>query len=75
MGMGKGAGTETRAVSSRDWNGDEDRNEDGNEDGIGEAGREAKKRKKPHKSYRRHVGMWETWMERGENVDKKGLIQ
>ena len=40
---------------SGDGNGDED-NGNGNEDRIGEGGREAKKRKKPHKSCRRHVG-------------------
>ena len=44
MGTGTGAGTETRRDRNR------------NEDKIGEGGREAKKRKKPHKSCRRHVG-------------------
>ena len=52
-GGGSGDGNES---SSGDGNGDEYGNGDGNEDGIGEGGREAKKRKKPHKSCRRHVG-------------------
>ena len=50
---GSGDGNES---SSRDGNGDEDRNGNWNEDGIGEGGREAKKRKKPRKRCRRHVG-------------------
>ena len=55
-------------------NGDED-NGNGNEDRIGEGGREAKKHKKPQNSCRRHVGTGETWVERGKNVEKKGLVQ
>ena len=51
-GDGNGDGSED---SSRAGNGDED-NGDGNENRIGEVGREAKKRKKPQKSCRRHVG-------------------
>ena len=54
-------------------NGDEDGIRDENR--IGEGGRGAKKRKKPHT----HVdAMWrtgETWVERGKNVEKKGLVQ
>ena len=42
--------------SSGDGSGDEDGNGNGNEDRIVEGGREVKKRKKPHKSCRRHVG-------------------
>ena len=68
-GTGAGTGVETRRrtqdgnrdgsgngdeSSSGDRNGDEDVN--GNEDRIWEDGREAKKRKKTHKSCRRHVG-------------------
>ena len=49
---GNGDGSED---SSGDGNGDVD-NENGNEDRIGEGGKEAKKRNKPHKSCRRHVG-------------------
>ena len=41
--------------SSGDGSGDEDGNGNGNEDRVEESGREAKKRKKPHKSCRRHV--------------------
>ena len=52
-GDGSGDGNES---SSGDGNGDDDGNGDGNEDSIGEGGRETKKRKKPHKSCRRHVG-------------------
>ena len=52
-GDGSGYGNES---SSGDGNGDEDGNGEGNEDGIGEGGEEAKKRKKPLKSCRRHVG-------------------
>ena len=50
-GDGSGDGNES---SGGDGNGDEDGN--GNEDRIGEGGGEAKKRKKPHKTCRRHVG-------------------
>ena len=49
-GDGSGDGNES---SSGDGNEDEDGNGDRNEDGIGECGGEAKKRKKPHKNYRR----------------------
>ena len=42
--------------SSGAGNGDEDGNGDGNEDGIGEGGGKTKKRKKLHKTCRRHVG-------------------
>ena len=52
---GNGDGSWDRNEStSGDGNGDGDGN--GNEDRIGEGGREAKKRKKPHKSCRSHVG-------------------
>ena len=75
-GDGSGDGNES---SSGDGNGDEDENGkedgngDGNEDGIGEGGREAKKRKKPHKSCRRHLGnVGELGGKRNKNVDKKG---
>ena len=53
MGTGTGAYTETRAVAEM---GGGNANGNENEDRIGEGGREAKKRKKPHKSCRRHVG-------------------
>ena len=56
---GSGNGNESRSgdgSGDEDGGGDEDGNGDENEDGIGEGGREAKKRKKPHKSCRRHVG-------------------
>ena len=72
MGTGTGTGVETRRQTpggngdgngdgSEDSSGDGDGNEDEdngnrNEDKIGEGGREAKKRKKPQKSCRRHVG-------------------
>ena len=52
-GGGSGDGNES---SSGDGNGDRDENGNGKEDRIEEGGREAKKRKKPHKSCRRHVG-------------------
>ena len=48
-GNGDGGGDETRV---RDGNGNEERNADG----IGGGGEEAKKRKKPHKNCRCHVG-------------------
>ena len=51
---GDGSGDENES-SSGDGNGDEDENGGGNEDGIEEGGGKAKKRKKPHKSCRRHV--------------------
>ena len=50
-GDGSGDGNES---SSGDGNGDEEGN--GNEDRIGESGGEAKRRQKPHKSCRRHLG-------------------
>ena len=50
-GEGSGDGNEN---NSGDGNGDENGN--GNEDRIEEGGGEAKKRKKPHKTCRRHVG-------------------
>ena len=50
-GDGNGDGSKD---SSGDGNGDEDGN--GNQDRIGEGGREAKKRMKPQRSCRRHVG-------------------
>ena len=52
-GDGRGDGNES---SSGDGNGDEDGNGNGNKDRIGEGGGEAKKRMKPHKRCRRHVG-------------------
>ena len=52
-GDGSGDGNES---SSGDGNGVEDENGNGNEDRIGESGGEAKKREKPLKSCRRHVG-------------------
>ena len=52
-GDGSGEGKES---SGGDGDGDEDGNEDGNENAIAKRGRQAKKRKKPHKSCRRHVG-------------------
>ena len=69
-GTGSGTGVETRGLtqdgngdgsgdgnesSSGDGDGDEDENRGRNENGIGESGREANKRKKPHKSCRRHM--------------------
>ena len=41
---------------SGDGNESSCRNRNGNENKIGEGGREVKKRKKPHKNCRRHVG-------------------
>ena len=55
-----GAGTETSGYGNEDEDGDRSKNEDG----IREGGREAKKRKKPHKSCRRHVGS-------GENLGRE----
>ena len=66
-GTGTGTGVETREQtqegngdgnesSSGDGNGDEDGDGNGNGDRIGEGGGEANKRKKPHKSCRRHAG-------------------
>ena len=52
-GDGSGDGNEN---SGGDGNGDKDDNGNGHEDRIGEGGREAKRRKKPHKICRRHVG-------------------
>ena len=52
-GDGSGDGNES---SSGDENGDEDGNGNGDEDKIEEGGGEAKKRKKPHKTCRSHVG-------------------
>ena len=43
-----------RSIADGNW--DEDGNGNENEDRIGEGGGEAKKRKKPYKSCRRHVG-------------------
>ena len=66
-GTGTGTGVET-CRRTQDVDGNVDRSEDssgygnwddngnGNEDRIGEGGREAKKRKKPQKHCRRHVG-------------------
>ena len=61
--------------SSGDGIGDEDGNGNGNEDKIVEVGREVKKLKKPHKSCRRRVRSGETWVERRNHVEKKGLVQ
>ena len=60
-GEGDGAGTEmgvkTRGrTQDGDESGDGNVSSNGDGDGIGEGGLEAKKRKKPHKSCRRHVG-------------------
>ena len=63
-GDGSGDGNEN---NSGDGNGNEDR--------IEEGGREAKKRKKPHKSCRRHVGNGGDLDGKRKNVDKKGLVQ
>ena len=53
---GNGDGSEDGNEGSRgDGDGDEKGNGDVDEDRIGEGGGEAKKRKKPHKSCRRHV--------------------
>ena len=68
---GSGDGNES---SSGDGNGDEDGNGDGNEDGIGEGGGEAMKRKKPHKSCRRHVGHGVDLSGKRKNVEKIGLV-
>ena len=65
-GDGNGDGSKD---SSRDGNGEED---NGNEDRIGEGGKEAKK---PQNSCRRRAGNGETWVERDNNVGKKGLVQ
>ena len=54
-GSGDESGNENESRSG-DGNGDEGGNGNGDEDRIGEGGREAKKRKKPHKSCRRHMG-------------------
>ena len=54
-GNGNGSG-EGHESSSGDGDGDVDGNGNENEDRIEEGGREAKKRIKPHKNYRRHVG-------------------
>ena len=54
--MGTGAGTKTRAVAEMETG--TRMGTRGNEDGVGEGGREAKKRKKPYKSCRGHVGNW-----------------
>ena len=56
-GNGDGSVDENES-SSGAGNGNEDENRSGNEDMIGEGGREAKKRKKPHKRCRRHMGNW-----------------
>ena len=52
-GDGSGDGN---VSSSGDEKGNEGGNGNGNKNTIGEGGREAKKRKKPHKTCRRHVG-------------------
>ena len=52
-GNGDGSGDGNESISG-DGNGDEGKN--GNENRIEEGGREAKKRKKPHKTCRHHVG-------------------
>ena len=73
MGTGTGVGTETKAAAEME--GDEDGNGDWNEDGIGEGGGEAKRR---IKRTRLVDAMWETGetcVERGKNVEKKGLVQ
>ena len=61
--------------NSGDGNGDEDGNGSGNEDRIGECGGEANKRKKLHKTYKRHVGDGEDLGGKRKNVEKKGLVQ
>ena len=61
--------------SSGDGNGGEDRDGDGNEDRIGKGGREPKKRKKPHKYFRRHVRNGGHVGAKRKNVDKKGWVQ
>ena len=71
-GDGSGDGNES---SSGDGNGDKDWNGDGNKEGIGEGGRDAKKRKKPHKSCRRHMGNGGHLGGKRENVKKKRLVQ
>ena len=59
--------------NSGDGNGDKDGN--GNEDRIGEGGEKAKKRKKPHKTCRRHVGNGGDFGGKRKIVEKKGLVQ
>ena len=71
-GDGSGDGNES---SSGDGNGDEHGNGNGNEDRIGEGGREAKKRKKLHKSCRRHVGNGGDLGGKRKNVENKGLVE
>ena len=88
-GAGTGTGVETRRrTPDENGDGDGDGSEDssgngnghenngnGNEDRIGEGGREAKKRKKPQNNVDTVWETGETWMERGNNVEKKGLVQ
>ena len=62
---GSGDGNES---SSGHGNGDEDGNGIRNKDRVGEGGREAKNRKKPHKSWRRHVG-------NGGGMNRNGKIR
>ena len=86
-GAGTGTGVETRRRTP-DWNGDgngdgsEDSNGDGNGnedngngDRIGEGGREVKKRKKPKKSCRRHVGNGGDSGGKRKHVENKGFVQ
>ena len=72
-GNGDGNGDGSRD-SSGDGNGDED-NGNGNEDGIGEGGRGQKsaRNRKMVVDAVRETG--ETWVERGKNVENKGLVQ
>ena len=71
-GDGNGGGN---GDGSRDGNENNSGDGNGNEDRIEEGGREAKKRKKPHKSCRRHVGNGGDLDGKRKNVDKKGLVQ
>ena len=67
-----GGGNES---SSEHGNGDEDGNRDGNEDRIG---RVDESQNCAEKRTRVVDAMWETgetWVEKGKNVEKKGLVQ
>ena len=69
-GDGSGDGNES---NSGDGNGDEDGN--GNKDRIGKGGSEARKRKKTHKTCRRHVENGGDLGGKRKNIETKKLVQ
>ena len=71
-GDGDGGGAGTGVEVNEEAQGG---NGNGNGDRIGECGGEAKKRKKPQKRCRRHVGNGGDLSGKKKNVENKGLVQ